>query len=101
MSQRMSWRTLLHGMPRSEPPDNDKVVQFKRETLDQMEHRLRDLQNRVVDSGLSVERAVMAYNSARTELEEYRVMFAERLKESGVNAEFPIQFPEAALDDKT
>jgi hypothetical protein len=66
MSQRMSWRTLLHGMPRSEPPDDDKVVKFKRETLDQMEHRLRDLQNRVVDSGLSVERAVMAYNSART-----------------------------------
>jgi len=48
-----------------------------------------------------VERAVLAYNSARTELEDYRKQFAERLKESGVNADFPIQFPEAQLDDKT
>jgi len=43
MSQRMSWRTLLHGMPKSEPPENEKVVHFRRETLDQMEHKLRDL----------------------------------------------------------
>lgn len=99
MSRRMSWNTLLRRVPVSEPPpDNaENVVPFRRQSLDEMEARLRDLQNAVVDKGIAVERAVMAYNSARVELEEERQKFADRLKESGARVEYPIQFPEADL----
>jgi hypothetical protein len=50
-------------------------------------------QNRVVELGAAAERAVLAYNSAVDALGQVRQRFAERLKETGARAEFPIEFP--------
>ena len=108
MAHKMSWRTLLGGVPKSDPPQSsaldqilnaDNVVPFKRMSLDELEQRGRELQNSVVDAGIEVERAVTRYNTTRADLEEWRAQFLERLKESGVKGEFPLQFPEADLMD--
>lgn len=102
MAHKMSWRTLLGGVPQSNPPEipaAENVVPFRRMSLDELEIRGRELQNSVVDAGIEVERAVTRYNTARADLEEWRAQFLERLKESGVKGEFPLQFPEADLMD--
>ena len=98
MSERpKTWRTLLGGVPQSEPHEAENIVPLRKVTLDDLERRLAEAQNRVIDLGAGVDRAVLAYNSALDALKRERATFAERLKESGVVATFPIEFPEAEL----
>ncbi len=97
MSER-TWRTLLGSIPKSEPREPiENVVPLRRMTLDEHERRLADRQNKVIELGAGVDRAVIAYNTALDEFKRERIAFAERLKESGVVATFPMEFPEAEL----
>lgn len=93
------WGSILSRVPESGPPGAtpDNVVPFQRETLDDLEAQLRQAQNKVVDKGAGVDLAARAYNTALDELKQLRGRSAERLKESGVVATFPMEFPE--LDD--
>lgn len=75
-----------NAIPRSEPPA-DNVYHMPRPTLDALENDCRSAQNAVVDKGIAVDRAVMAYKEALSDLEEARSRLAERLKESGAKVE--------------
>ena len=99
MNERPSWmRTLLSSVPSSQPHEAaENVVPLRRSTLDDHERRLIEKQNRVVELGAGVDRAVLAYNAALDEFKRERPAFAERLKESGAVVTFPIEFPEAEL----
>lgn len=99
--KRMSWATLLGAVPKSDPPNlpanDENVIHLRRMSLDDLEQRGRDLQNRVVDAGIAVDRSMIDYNTRRADLYEWRREMTERLKDLGIRAEFPIDFPEADL----
>ena len=87
------WGRILSGVPNTDPPA-ENVVPLRRQTLDEMERDLVDAQNSVIDKGAGVDRAVLAYRSARDHLNVVRDRFAERLKESGIRAEYTHEFPD-------
>jgi hypothetical protein len=87
----MTTRRWWNGTPSSEPgfmhaPGN--VAHMPRQTLDEMEHRLRAKEGELVGLEADMDRTAMKYNDVRAQYIAIREQMAERLKESGIKAEF-------------
>ena len=92
--KRTRWAGILSGVPRSEPPDTGTVVEHPSSTLDQMERRVRDLENELVVVTADLERLGLKYMTLRETLMHAQTAFCDRLKDSGIKAE-PVRIPPA------
>jgi hypothetical protein len=85
--------SILSRVPvTAEEPDN--VVEHPSSTLDQMERRVRDLENELVVVTADLERLGLKYMTLRDTLIHAQTAFCERLKDSGIKAE-PVRVPPA------
>ena len=87
------WGRILSGVPKSEPYDAT-IVEHPSSTLDQMERRVRDLENELVVVTADLERLGLKYMTLRETLMHAQAAFCERLKDSGIRAE-PVRVPPA------
>ena len=87
------WGRILSGVPKSEPHDAT-IVEHPSSTLDQMERRVRDLENELVVVTADLERLGLKYMTLRETLMHDQTAFCERLKDSGIRAE-PVRVPPA------
>lgn len=87
------WGRILSGVPKSEPHDAN-VVEHPSSTLDQMEKRIREIENELVIVTADLERMGMKYTTLRETLMHAQAAFCERLKDSGIKAE-PARVPPA------
>lgn len=87
------WGRILSGVPKSEPYDAT-IVEHPSSTLDQMERRVRDLENELVVVTADLERLGLKYMTLRGTLMHAQAAFCERLKDSGIKAE-PVRVPPA------
>lgn len=87
------WGRILSGVPKSEPYDAT-IVEHPSSTLDQMERRVRDLENELVVVTADLERLGLKYMTLRGTLMHAQTAFCERLKDSGIKAE-PARVPPA------
>lgn len=92
-TKRTPWGRILSGVPKSEP-DTGTVVEHPSSTLDQMERRVRDLENELVVVTADLERLGLKYMTLRETLMHAQTAFCERLKDSGIKAE-PVRIPPA------
>ena len=93
-AKRTRWAGILSGVPKSEPPITGTVVEHPSSTLDQMERRVRDLENELVVVTADLERLGLKYMTLRGTLMHAQAAFCERLKDSGIKAE-PVRVPPA------
>ena len=91
-ARRTRWGAILSGVPKSEPAGT--VVEHPSSTLDQMERRVRDLENELVVVTADLERLGLKYMSLRETLMHAQTAFCDRLKDSGIKAE-PVRVPPA------
>lgn len=90
-----AWRSVLSGIPRSEPPPPpDNIVHLPRADLTKMEEELELLEKIVIDKGISVDLAVREYNFSLREFQKHRDKMKERLKDGGWLVERQKEFPE-------
>ncbi len=92
-AKRTRWGSILSGVPKSEP-HTGTVVDHPSSTLDQMERRVRDLENELVVVTADLERLGLKYMTLRETLMHAQEAFCERLKDSGIKAE-PVRVPPA------
>jgi hypothetical protein len=92
-AKRTRWGSILSGVPRSESTTGT-VVDHPSSTLDQMERRVRDLENELVVVTADLERMGLKYMTLRETLMHAQAAFCERLKDSGIRAE-PVRVPPA------
>jgi hypothetical protein len=93
----MSTRRWWNQTPNSEPgfmhaPGN--VARMPTPNLDDFEKRIRQLEGELIGIGTEIDRLGMKFNSVRDQLVQVREQMANRLKESGIKAEFMTTFPE-------
>jgi hypothetical protein len=93
-AKRTRWGSILSGVPKSEPSDTGTVVDHPSSTLDQMERRVRDLENELVVVTADLERLGLKYMTLRDTLIHAQNAFCDRLKDSGIRAE-PVRVPPA------
>ena len=87
----MTTRRWWNGTPASEPgfmhaPQN--IAHIPRTSLDDLEKRIRAIEGELVSLEAEMDRTAMRYNETRGHYMAVREQMAERLKESGIRAEF-------------
>lgn len=92
-ARRTRWGAILSGVPKSEP-NTGTVVDHPSSTLDQMERRVRDIENELVVVTADLERLGLKYMTLRETLMHAQEAFCDRLKDSGIKAE-PVRVPPA------
>jgi len=92
--KRTRWAGILSGVPKSEPQETGTVVEHPSSTLDQMERRVRDIENELVVVTADLERLGLKYMTLRETLMHAQTAFCDRLKDSGIKAE-PVRIPPA------
>jgi hypothetical protein len=93
-AKRTRWGSILSGVPKSEPQETGTVVEHPSSTLDQMERRVRDIENELVVVTADLERLGLKYMTLRDTLIHAQTAFCDRLKDSGIKAE-PVRIPPA------
>lgn len=99
----MSIRSLLAGIPKSEPrpsPPSDNVVHLPRLEVTERFKRIRVLDQQLMDTAIEIDRLAMKFNSIRAELMRERAEVIEDLKHENVIAEYAHVPPEVAMMDK-
>lgn len=92
--KRTRWGSILSGVPKSAPPEDDNVVHMALPCLNDLHRQLIDAQNGVIDAGVECDRAAMVYNERIKILDAARTRMAERMKEVDGKLEFVRQYPE-------
>ena len=93
----MTTRRWWNQTPNSEPGfmhGHDNVARMPKPNLEDFEKRIRQLEGELIGIGTEIDRLGMKFNSVHDQLKQVREQMANRLKESGIKAEFMTTFPE-------
>ena len=98
--RRLSLRSILSGVNITQPPPekSGEVIEHPASGLDQMERRIRDIENEMVDVTAELNRLGLKYMTLRGDLIHAQKVMCERLKDSGIRAE-AIRVPVAIAEE--